>query len=96
MTESKYTPGPWELGTRRQVLATSKRGLLVAQIATGTVTSTIGSSQIDEEEAASNARLIAAAPDLLEALKDARFSLYGNGPGNPKIDAAIAKAEGHQ
>lgn len=38
--------------------------------------------------------LIAAAPELLEALKDARFALYGNGPGNPKIDAAIAKAEG--
>lgn len=32
--------------------------------------------------------------DLLEALKDARYSLYGNGPGNPKIDAALAKAEG--
>ena len=31
--------------------------------------------------------------DLLEALKDARFHLYGNGQGNPKIDAAIAKAE---
>ena len=38
--------------------------------------------------------VFAAAPDLLEALKDARFALYGNGPGNPKIDAAIAKAEG--
>jgi len=41
-----------------------------------------------------DATLIAAAPDLLEALKDARYALYGNGPGNPKIDAAIAKAEG--
>ena len=32
--------------------------------------------------------------ELLEALKDARYQLYGNGPGNPKIDAAIAKAAG--
>ncbi len=41
-----------------------------------------------------HAGLISAAPDLLEALKDARYALYGTGPGNPKIDAAIAKAEG--
>lgn len=33
-------------------------------------------------------------PELLEALKDARYKLYGSGPGNPKIDAAIAKATG--
>lgn len=32
--------------------------------------------------------------ELLEALKDARYALYGSGAGNPKIDAAIAKAEG--
>lgn len=30
---------------------------------------------------------------LVDALKDARFALYGNGPGNPKIDAALALAE---
>lgn len=40
--------------------------------------------------------VIAAAPELLEALMDARYALYGNGPGNPKIDAAIAKALGEQ
>lgn len=33
------------------------------------------------------------ATKLLEALKDARFTLYGNGPGNPKIDNAIKDAE---
>lgn len=32
--------------------------------------------------------------ELLAALKDARFALYGRGPGNPTIDAAITKAEG--
>ena len=37
-------------------------------------------------------RLRAVNAELLEALQDARFALYGNGPGNPKIDAAIAKA----
>lgn len=42
-----------------------------------------------------DARLMAAAPELLDALQDARFALYGNGPGNPKIDAAINKALGN-
>jgi hypothetical protein len=48
------------------------------------------------KELEANARLTAAGPELLEALKDARYALYGNGPGNPKIDAAIAKAEGRE
>lgn len=33
------------------------------------------------------------ATKLLETLKDARYTLYGNGPGNPKIDNAIKEAE---
>ena len=41
-----------------------------------------------------DAHLIATAPELYEALMDARYSLYGNGPGSPKIDAALAKARG--
>ncbi len=31
---------------------------------------------------------------LLDALKDARYKLYGNEPGYPGIDSAIAEAEG--
>ena len=30
---------------------------------------------------------------LVDALKDARYALYGDGPGNPKIDAAIKAGE---
>jgi hypothetical protein len=30
---------------------------------------------------------------LMDALKDARYALYGDGPGNPKIDAAIKAGE---
>ncbi len=51
-------------------------------------------------EQIANARLIAAAPDLLEALKMSRWLLNVNtllDAGNPasiKIDTAIAKAEG--
>jgi len=55
-------------------------------------------------EQLANARLIAAAPDLMEALKDARRRLtdtaneadscWRDWPGSYGIDAAIAKAEG--
>jgi hypothetical protein len=70
MAETKHTPGPWSVAPRRQVLASNKRGLLVAQVATGSVASSIGSAIIDEAEGQANACLIAAAPELLEALKD--------------------------
>jgi hypothetical protein len=41
-----------------------------------------------------NARLRDAAPELLEALKAARRSLWSGGACLDQVDAAIAKAEG--
>jgi hypothetical protein len=46
------------------------------------------------EEVLADARLIAAAPELLAALKVARELLDRNDIRRPEIDAAIAKAEG--
>lgn len=70
MADSKHTPRPWIVGHwQRSVVAPNKLGLLVAQIATGSVASTAGSSSIDEDEARANANLISAAPDLLEVVK---------------------------
>lgn len=53
------------------------------------------------EESDANGRLIAAAPDLLAALKELREASYGNpfypektAEADAKADAAIAKAEG--
>ena len=43
---------------------------------------------------AENAQLIAAAPDLLEALKAARSIVFSEGFSTADIDRAIAKAEG--
>lgn len=57
---SKHTPGPWAVQRERYVVATSAR----AFIATVNVPCIIPS-----EVASANARLIAAAPDLLEALR---------------------------
>lgn len=90
-----HTPGPWVLGSKYSV--ETKEGAVIAECWSGIH----GFKQdVTGEERSiamkANARLISAAPDLLEALKDARFALYGNGAGNPKIDAAIAAAEGKE
>ena len=83
---SKHTPGPWNrLGT---VVWDEKMGRVVAQCAT-----TLNQMQADD----ANARLIAAAPDLLEALKEILTlpQLIGGGTVSIPIQnarAAIAKA----
>jgi hypothetical protein len=64
-----------------------------ASIAAGLATPT---GNADESQA--NARLIAAAPELLAELRAARTRLFGHGPSTDPlyrtISAAIAKAEG--
>ena len=104
MTDSKHTPGEWMVSNwQRAVVAPSKLGLMVAQITTGSVASTVGSSFIDEDEARANAILIAAAPDLLAALKamlpEANRLDEHLRPSFETCEAArsaIAKAEGRQ
>ena len=91
--KTAHTPGPWEIDLESvgielpgHVPISSKFHTWFAQVVW----------KMDDDERSprceANARLIAAAPELLEALLDARHKLYGDGPGNPKIDAAIAKA----
>ena len=100
---TKYTPGPWVLRTIGQPLAT---------VETQDGRYTIGhAGQLREDdwktghiERRSNARLIAAAPELLDVVKGFRRKLetYVNVyPGDKKLrrllsncDAAIAKATG--
>lgn len=59
---AKHTPGPWDLH-KNGVYVTAKDafGRLIAQSFT--------SDAVEEAEAKANAHLIAAAPDLLEALE---------------------------
>ena len=87
----KHTPGPWKIGTPppngEQTVGTDQ-GLMVAVATTGAGVQT-----------KANARLIAAAPDLLEALKglmalsDHRVDLRD---AAKDARAAIAKATGEQ
>lgn len=84
MTQFKGTPGPWtgkDVGIAKQDDAGLQLGFIMT---------------FDEkrrDECAANARLIAAAPELLEALQDlqARACIYVN---TSKAEAAINKATG--
>lgn len=102
---SKHTPGPWEMIPREQAIRTgdayAKDGWasyvvgfdVWAADGERPIVGPNGIPALEADEA--NARLIAAAPDLLEALKvaqlwldvDGRFDMQG-------INAAIAKAGG--
>lgn len=98
MTDAKHTPGPWAAFDNGMLIGVGIPGKDgshdIAHVCDGHVTM---------QHAFANARLIAAAPGLLDALMDA-VEQYGNsgGPWNVPNDpggwlhkarAAIAKAE---
>lgn len=85
-----HTPGPWVVDSNGNYID-SATGIPVARLS--------ATAQLDD-----NARLIAAAPDLLEACK-AAVAVLGKEyydqpfewrPVYPKLKAAIAKAEGQE
>lgn len=88
---SKHTSGPWKV-SRSGTTVLSESGRFIADC--------LGPNSQEQNEP--NARLIAAAPELLEALKEAQQHING-GSGikqgmewkamYDKIRAAIAKAE---
>lgn len=94
MTNAKHTPGPWEIfpTDNLKVVTRSGRGTDVIEIA-----------QCYHYNGEANARLIAAAPELLQALKvalaqvnsalDVTFTNEGYTTAKV-IRAAIAEAEG--
>lgn len=88
---SKHTPGPWRTtrftGNKSWTIQRSDTHEALASVRTGEA----------------NARLIAAAPEMLEALKEARGWIElaedmcrDTSAALSKIDALIAKAEGIQ
>lgn len=106
---AQHTPGPW-LSTRDQAgihRVSSEAGRIGFTLELAAVNAPKDGRAISEEEAGANARLIAAAPDLLEALEP--FRNYEDWPERApdemtsvrlsfgewrKIIAAIVKAEG--
>ena len=97
--EQKHTPGPWIYGPEVGPDCTridAENGLVIAAVRSREITSWEQSRPIYSwsEEGAANARLIAAAPDLLEACRVAFDQTCSS--GRPKdweqLRAAIAKA----
>lgn len=93
--ETKHTPGPWAYhNTPTPFIHVAAGGLPICQI----YTSTAHGQSMGEQFA--NARLIASAPELLEALKAcneamnymSEYDIPITLPG--QVKAAIAKAEG--
>ncbi len=97
MSESKHTPGEWLL-VDHTVYALNDQGenRFTALVQGGWVhRGSFSSERTSEDEKSANARLIASAPDLLEALKYV-MSAHGEQLTDAFDQAhkAIAKAEG--
>ncbi|MBW3096846.1 hypothetical protein [Pseudohoeflea coraliihabitans] len=103
MTESKHTPGPWafEVNVWGSILSTDygeaenlKAGRAWDEDIS--IAANVDWDVIGEEEIAANARLIAAAPELLEALEETLIVATRNEDGDfaDRARAAIAKAKG--
>ena len=89
MTPRKHTPGPWEYSTDNARVYHEESNICVARCAGDTFDAN------SFAECLANAWLIAAAPELLEALRSLLLA-----PGQPCAElaarAAIAKAEGRE
>ncbi len=105
MSAAKHTPGPWYVSKRNplRVIESGPRALTLATVGTNGHGVTAEGAQAEAE---ANARLIAAAPELLDALRDAMQAVevfHGpiawevfrdHSPEMKRWRAAIAKATG--
>jgi hypothetical protein len=109
-TQATHTPGPWEIGSINKRDKNLWWSAVFTPKSTGKFhTPRAGEALgVDREECEANARLIAAAPDLLEALRGLLRETKAKNP-SPKVGKdfsllvhiegarkAIAKAEGAQ
>lgn len=106
---SGHTPGPWHVvdGGRHwnnpEIKNFRIRDGITSEHGYDVAWSEAGELVVEHVYEEADARLIAAAPDLLDALFDARKqleayeeALNGEGYNSPRINAALAKATGEQ
>lgn len=102
MSGAKHTPGPWAVAARKWQIAT--QGPATEWLATMPHSASDGFGLTDVGEIAANARLIAAAPDLLAALKALQLQALQSSVNDPSNEwgqealamtrAAISRATG--
>lgn len=95
---TKHTPGPWTMHPRFDDGAEVRALAPVAWCGVASTHGASGNQSIDAAEARANARLIAAAPDLLAALEDIARGDYSDPlcmrTPEQRAREAIAKAKG--
>lgn len=95
MADGKWTKGPWKATPNGDGYVITRTDVFVAGYA---IAAARPSRAATEDQCEANARLIAAAPDLYEALVEARERMVGSSPGLKaliaKTDAALSRARG--
>lgn len=86
MTDTKFTPGPWRRGQTGNLRIYGPDGM-------GEHSGVVAEVKSKNGHQTANAHLIAAAPDLYEALEEV---IAATGYSNGKARAALAKARGEQ
>lgn len=91
MSENKHTPGPWSVGNPPD----GTRGYVYCGDVTGSAVAQVKFSQVHrtEQETDANARLIAAAPEMLDVLLGVAENTVSL-EWRAKVHAVIAKATG--
>jgi hypothetical protein len=104
MSETKHTPGPWDYSAKLSA-SENHRGFRIWEHGDSWVLADVMPMDEDGKQGEANARLIAAAPELLEALQECKQLLdmvlcvsgglppEANGPA-AKALAAVRKATG--
>lgn len=101
MANSKHTPGPWRLGIEGTVVADSADGLTIGGATGKENTDYYGGNLICESISMANAKLTAAAPEMLDALLASKavfeaLGIYANhriaGEQYDKVVEVIKKA----
>ena len=76
MEKTKHTPGPWTLSARPTYQSENDKAFWFRDVVNEPRTVRIARvSGVGEDRAMANARLIAAAPDLLEACRELWFAI---------------------